>query len=216
MPFYGRRSFRRTRHFRRRFRPRFRRLRRFIKRTVTRMAETKVAFKANNVANLRINNPMVISFVDGISTGVGSFNRVANKIALRRVGFRLQVRFIPGSIPDALLRVALLFPRKTIANDKLNGIQGTFIYNAYDPDLVFVAYDKVFGMGAQTGTNPDLPAKRLIKYSKSVRQMVIRYPSETDDDVEREPLLIISTDIPMADLSSLEIFCQTRTSYIDV
>lgn len=217
MAYARRHGFRKSRFLRRRFRFRGRRFRRAVKRTLVRLAETKIAFKTNNFTAFTAANNAAISFVDGLATGVGSFNRLGNKIMLKRLSWRIQVRFLPNAsgIPDALFRVALIFPRKTIANDKLSGIQATSINSSYDPQLVYVAYDRVFGLGQQIGVNPDMPSQRLIRHSRHVKNMVIRYASATDNDVEREPLLLVSTSIPSGDASSLQVLIETRISYTD-
>lgn len=214
---YGR--FRR--HRRNRFRSfksrfRFRGLRRFVKRTVARMAETKIAFANVNVANLRSNNTSVTSFVSGLATGVGPFNRVGDKIQLKRISWRVMLRFLPGSIPDALVRITVVYPRKNITDLDLSSLNTVTVNSSYDPQLVYVIRDTTVGMGAQTVVNPDMPAQRLIRGSKWMKNMVIRYPSATINDIQREPLIVISTNVPVGDLSSIQVFLETRMSYIDL
>ncbi len=210
--FSFRRRYRR-RSFRRGMRP-FRRIRRTIRKVVRNMSEHKF-FTSNNGFTQRLNKS-ALSFFDAIAQGTAYNNRIGNMVQGKRLSWFLQAQFIQGNAGaiDALLRISLVYPRKSIGGQtEVNPLITAQQFNArWDPRYFYTMYDKVFGMQAGQNASGGNPSIMLIKGSKAFWGK-INYDANLAD---REPVLVIWSSLGNADPSYISVTVEARTSFIDI
>lgn len=212
---YHRRKTYRRKYIRRTGRS-FRRTRRLVKRTVLNMAETKFYLPLSEELVIR-STKQVRSFFDNIPIGTNNSSRIGSQVRSKRIGFRIQFGWNTGAnnVFEAFVRVAVVYPRKGNGGvDWQSAISPVGINDYFPPSTVMVLYDKVWSLGSN-GPNTSagaIPSLRNIKISKKFYG-IINYRGNSCD---REPLLVIWSDLPDGTGSGIECRLALRTSYKDM
>lgn len=206
-----RRRFRRRRftgNRRRRFGSR--RIRRIARGVVRNQAETKFFIGLSPVYD----QSTVVestSFVNAIQAGVGNNQRIGSQIRIQAISWRITAIMKPavGGAAVCYLRVVLLYPRK--GQDDVgvtNMITSLTVSNFIQPNIAYVLYDKVYALGVTAGDKTIM----FNKHSKKCRY-IMNYSGGV---INRQPILVLVTDLPPGDPTKLSTQYYQKTSFKDI
>lgn len=204
-----------TRRFRRNGRRAYKKIARITRRTIHRMAETKFKFSTKITVTPFLQALTTITWsLDNLSQNVGTEGRIGNQIQCRSFSAHFRAYFDGnGARDDATLTMYVIFPRKTQSG---NGpVLGQIPNNLSWPDpenwICWKQKFLTFGDHDAAEYGGGLPSVRMWKFHKKV-PLVCHYNGTS---VDREPYIVLFSDVDNTTAARLNVEYITRVSYKD-